>query len=272
MGFAILRFQKVRSRLELSGRSAHNRRTTKQELTHVDASRIGKNEVLGNAVEKFDELTKNVKMRKNGVVAVEAVMSFSPEAKEEINLETWSCDSIKWIEDRFGKDNVLEVSMHMDEKTPHLHVLFVPRIGKKWNWREINGGRQGMREMQDSYAQAVASHNLLRGTPKSGRHHVPPAIYREIQDLKNILDEAKKETKTKVMERQRGVLHYVKAFFGEDKYSQFLSYVKDQHLLRKKAKALENDIFNKKDKKDRKDKKDKKDNKDDKDGDPGDIE
>ena len=243
MSYAVLRLEKVKSLVELAGRSAHNRRVFSQVLEHIDAAMASKNIITGDAVSEFRRMTEGKAMRKNGVIAVEAVMSFSHEATEKVDLEKWGADSVKWAESEFGKDNMLEVSLHMDEKTPHLHILFVPRIEGKWNWRGMCPGRAGMRALQDRYAQAMEPHNLQRGIPKIGRKHVPPAIYREIESLKKVIELKGEETKKKVMHMQNNILDHVKAYFGEEKFLQFLKWAKDRQKKAKQAAKLSEDII-----------------------------
>lgn len=41
-------------------------------------------------------------------------------------LDDWCNDSLKWLKDTFGKENVVSVVLHMDEHTPHLHTSMPP--------------------------------------------------------------------------------------------------------------------------------------------------
>ena len=43
-------------------------------------------------------------------------------------LDDWCNDSLKWLQDTFGKENVVSVVLHMDEHTPHLHASIVPIV------------------------------------------------------------------------------------------------------------------------------------------------
>ena len=43
-------------------------------------------------------------------------------------LDEWIADNIKWARDTFGSDNVVGAALHMDERTPHLHIAVVPIV------------------------------------------------------------------------------------------------------------------------------------------------
>ena len=36
-------------------------------------------------------------------------------------------DSLEFIQARYGNENVLDATVHMDERTPHMHVNMIPR-------------------------------------------------------------------------------------------------------------------------------------------------
>lgn len=225
MGFAVLRFEKVKTTRVLKARVMHNHREGKIP-SHIDRTRTERNEVTGNALVGLQRLTEGVRMRKNGVLAVEAVVSFSPSKTKEINLKKWKEENLNWFIDRFGEDNVLEVALHLDEKTPHMHVIFAPRVKGKFNCREILGGKAKLRELQDSYASAMQPFGLERGRSRKGRGrtHIPPVEYRALQSDR--LDDRKK------------MVSDVQEFFGEESFYKFLKFVKDRHKRVKKVADL----------------------------------
>ena len=241
--FVVLRLERIKTRGELVGRSRHNLRKGRIP-DHIDKSKVALNQAMGDAVKEFDKITKGKKMRKNGVLAVEALLSFSPEMAGKIDPLEWSAASLDWAEKEFGKDNLLEMDLHLDEKTPHMHIIFLPRDKKgKWNWRGLCPGRAGLRDLQTRYADAMKPFGLRRGEPKIGRDHVPPAVQRELERLKGELEKTKEEGKKKVMDREKGILAMVKAYFGEEKYGAFLQWAKDRAKKAKKAETLEKGLL-----------------------------
>jgi hypothetical protein len=224
MGFAVLRFEKVKTTRVLKARVMHNHREGKIPA-HIDQTRTERNEVEGNALVGLQRLTEGVRMRKNGVLAVEAVVSFSPSKTKEIDLEKWKEENIGWFVKTFGEDNILETALHLDEKTPHMHVIFAPRVNGKFNCREILGGRVKLRKLQDSYAIAMEGFGLERGRPRKGRRHIPAVEYREMQ--KGRLDDRKR------------MASVVSRFMGEETYRKFLRFVRDENKRVKEVADLE---------------------------------
>ncbi len=72
------------------------------------------------------------KIRKGQICCIEIRMSASVEGMAEIieqnRLMEWCRESIKWAQREHGKENIVSAVLHMDEETPHLHVLLVPVV------------------------------------------------------------------------------------------------------------------------------------------------
>ena len=90
----------------------------------------------------------------------------------------------------------MSAKVHMDEETPHMHLIFLPVVhtqDKKGNnidklacsefWKE----KDSYRRLQDSFYQYMTSHNyeLERGVPKeeTGREHIDLKEYKEITNF-----------------------------------------------------------------------------------------
>jgi len=44
------------------------------------------------------------------------------------HLDEWAHDCIQFCQEQFGKENVVAATLHMDQKTPHLHIAVVPIV------------------------------------------------------------------------------------------------------------------------------------------------
>lgn len=118
------------------------------------------------------------KLKKDVVVGVELLCTFSPEKWEELGdeerdswLNSWKEQNVAWIEQTFGKENVAFVAMHRDEKTPHITALVMPvREGefKVGHWLD---GKQKCQQLQDSYAESMSKLGLERGVKGSKAKH-----------------------------------------------------------------------------------------------------
>ena len=95
-------------------------------------------------------------------------------------------DSLDFLEQEYGKENMLYATVHLDEKVPHMHFGFVPLTDDgRLSAKEKLGNKKAMTELQDRFNQYVNAkgYELQRGTAKevSERQH---------QDI----DKFKKET------------------------------------------------------------------------------
>lgn len=202
--FAILRFKKLKTIQCLATAAKHNHRT--RETPNANAKLTVQNEHLvkrGDSVaQAWKDIIeeKGIKLRKNGVAAIEVVQTFSPEKQDDIKaqLEEWKKANIDFLEEKFGKDNILDAVLHKDESTYHIHSLIIPitekydkRLKKevaKLNARDFIGGKGKLISMQDSYAKSMAKFDLVRGIKNSkATHQTVKKFYSEVkQDAREI--------------------------------------------------------------------------------------
>jgi len=81
------------------------------------------------------------------------------------NFEKWKKDTVKWVEREFGK-NVVNLVLHMDEKTPHCHLLLTPVVAGKLTAKQFFTPITA-RKWQDSYSKATG---LKRGISSEKKH------------------------------------------------------------------------------------------------------
>ncbi len=67
---------------------------------------------------------------------------------------------------RFGVDNIIAATVHMDEDTPHMHLDFVPLTADgRLSAKSVLGGRKDMQQLQDDFFEQVGKHfGLERGS------------------------------------------------------------------------------------------------------------
>lgn len=188
MQYAILRHAKIKAPL-MGAAIAHNHRTSSVEKCNIDASHTPLNQVLkgeGTVAERLAGKLKGLttKVRKDAVVAVELVLSASPEwfdgltkNRKELHghpkFREWVKATMAWARGEFGK-NILDVSLHMDESSPHMHVLAVPltKDGRLCA-KEVLAKSELIRR-QDGYAKAMEGFGLSRGdsAKETKRRHI----------------------------------------------------------------------------------------------------
>jgi len=200
--FAILRTKKLNSWSAISGSMNHTYR--RNDTPNADPVRLGKNKVLIGETnngetdirKRLDQITS--KPRKNAVLAVECLLTASPEwfaDKSEKQIQFWAKKNIEFLQQKFGKDNVIHAVIHRDETTPHIAAYIIPEVSGKLNCRAILGGRDLMKNLQTDYAAAMSSMKLNRGIEGSKAKHTSVKSFytsineiekKAIQNLKNV--------------------------------------------------------------------------------------
>ena len=178
MGYAILRTQKLKSGIAVRRSMAHAFR--EKETPNADASRTPDNTHIGaadidEALAKFNARLPE-KVRKNGVLAIEYLVTASPEdmkGKTRQQQDDYFRDALKWVQHKHGQANVVYAGIHRDEMTPHMYVYVVPIDTKgKLNCRAFLGGADALRKMQTEFAKEVGhQHGLERGVEGSRARH-----------------------------------------------------------------------------------------------------
>ena len=177
MAFAIMRAKKLNSMGTVAAALQHCYRD--RETPNADQERTPDNdhlaarstdEAMGKLRERLPE-----KRRKDAVLAVEYVMSASPEwwqtASADQQREFFK-RSTERLADKYGAENVVTATIHRDELTPHLSAFVVPRTADgRLSAKEFIGNRTKMSQDQTSYAERVADLGLERGIEGSRATH-----------------------------------------------------------------------------------------------------
>ena len=189
MGYAILRTQKLKSKQEVRRSLKHSFRA--QETPNADPMRTPENTHIGakntlDAMQKIEACLPS-KIRKNGVWAIEYLITASPEdmqGKTRAQQDAYFSDAHQWLQARHGAENVVYAGIHRDETTPHMYAYVVPIDSKgKLNCRAFLGGAKALSEMQTDFADRVGrKHRLERGIEGSkARHTKVRAFYGAIE-------------------------------------------------------------------------------------------
>jgi uncharacterized protein YukE len=90
--------------------------------------------------------------------------------------------SRKWLENKYGKKNVVSTTIHRDETTPHLVAYVVPldeETGRLNAKKFIGGSRHTLSQMQTDFAVEVKDLGLDRGVQGSKAKHTSIKEYYE---------------------------------------------------------------------------------------------
>lgn len=165
-----------------------------------------------------------IKLRSNANIGVDLVLTTGKDFFKNMNeqdKEQWIKENIKFLKDNFG-DNCVYACLHLDETTPHIHALIIPKFfdeEKKRYKLQSNiyfDGKDKLRDWQDKYSKHMNKrfNNLIRGIRGSKAKHMDIKAYYSLLNKKlNIKDN-----------------------------SQVVAYAKSNYLLEKRIKALEGTI------------------------------
>jgi len=125
------------------------------------------------------------KIRSNAVMAVELVMTASPDFNGDWKGYLKGCD--EWAMGLFGAENLVHIAHHFDESTPHAHLVFTPLKDGKLNANHfIGGSRDRMVELQEDFYEKVGKRfDLERGQSKSETkaRHTPHTLAEKSAEL-----------------------------------------------------------------------------------------
>jgi len=175
--YAIMRCAKLKTAGGVASSLKHNFR--EQETLNADPARYDENqhivaesvsEAMGNMRSRLPE-----RVRKDAVLAVEYLMTTSPEwaqSASESQQRLFFEKSLKWLEDKYGAENVIAATVHNDETTPHMAAYVVPITADgRLSAKEFIGNRSQMSADQTSFADAVKDLGLERGIKRSKATH-----------------------------------------------------------------------------------------------------
>ncbi len=169
--YAIIGVAKLKTTGNIKGVTDHMERNRKTINANGQA-----NDVLIQppTMEEITERIQSYIPRKNAVLAYDFLMTASPDffrGKTEEQVRQWERDSIAWCKKTFGSGNVIAAICHRDETTPHIQALIIPEHEGKLNARHFTGGREKLRGLWTSYAQAMQPWELKRGKLYSPAEH-----------------------------------------------------------------------------------------------------
>ena len=196
--YAILRFAKYQGPA-VSGIEAHNERTKEKYASNpdVDISRSSQNIHLitpkGGYRAECERIIREAdcRVRKDSVRMVEALVTASPDfftQKDPRAIRAYFRHALKFITQHQNPDTILSAVVHMDEKTPHMHVTFVPLTeDNRLCAKEIVGNKKKLTWWQDEFWKHMVGKypDLERGRSagETGRDHIPTRIFKKMTRL-----------------------------------------------------------------------------------------
>ena len=196
--YGILRFAKYKGP-EIGHIEAHNERTKENYASNpdVDTSRSRLNFHLVTPQRKYRaEAEKQIaeagcRTRSDSVRVVEALVTASPEffkGKKPAEVKAYFTHAMEFIEKHQNPNTIISAVVHMDEKTPHMHLCFVPLTeDRRLSAKDIIGNKKKLTWWQDEFWKHMVKKypELERGESagETGRTHIPPRLFKEAVHL-----------------------------------------------------------------------------------------
>ena len=202
--YAIMRFAKYKGP-EIGNIEAHNERTKEKYASNpdVDTSRSKYNFHLVKPPGKYrTESERQIsaagcRTRKDSIRMIETLFTASPEffkGKKRAEIRTFFEEALHFLEQHQSKETIISAVVHMDEKTPHMHLCFVPLTeDKRLSAKEIVGNKKKLTWWQDEFWKHMVRKypHLERGESASetGRTHIPPRLFKEAVHLNRMKEQ-----------------------------------------------------------------------------------
>ena len=211
MSYAIIRNEKL-TRAKAMGSYKHNERKTKNHSNkNIDSSKTKLNYYLkkneSSYIKEFDRIKEKYdlkgQIRSNSNIMCEMVFTSDQKFFDEIGYEEskrYFTESYKFICNykNLGEQNIISAVVHMDEDTPHMHLLFIPVVhttdkqGNKIDKvcsRDFWKGRNSYRDLQNAYFKHISEKGfkLERGelVEVTNREHYSVQKFKQITNFEN---------------------------------------------------------------------------------------
>lgn len=222
MAFMVARTEK-RKIGSLSGYQNHvDRKTENHSNKDIDNSKTHLNyDLVGHETDKSfhkefmdyinEKRVGSRSVRKDAVVMQDWIIGSSQDFFDALTPEqtrTYFETAVEFFAEKFGRENIRVATVHMDEKTPHMHMGIVPLKDGKLTAKTIFD-RNCLRMIQNELPQAFqkAGFDIQRGEPKSEKVHLQPEEFKATmraaeEKAREIKREARKQAEEHVEWRE----------------------------------------------------------------------
>ena len=203
MAYVVARMQKMKVG-NMKGIENHNKRKTKNHANKdIDVTKSHLNyDLVGNSgtyhkdimgyINKNKASTRAI--RKDAVVVNEWLVTSSAAFFKDLDddeIKRYFEVSKDFFADKFGEENIRYAQVHMDEKTPHMHMGIVPfdedmKLSSK---RVVT--KQTLISVQDELPKYLQEHgfDVQRGEKESQRKHLSVPEYKDAKEKAKELEE-----------------------------------------------------------------------------------
>lgn len=196
-GYTCVRVAPIKSLGGLKKSCEHNTRKEGEKTpAHINKDKMNLNQMLvGTWEDNFVKMCKDEinasayyethDVRKNAVYGMEVEIHYPGDKNDDKEkIDKWASMTAEWIQNNFGKDNVKNIVLHMDEAQPHIHAVAIPMYenekgDRKLSYYHFIDGPSELSRLQTNYATYIKELGFSRGIKASPANH---------QDMKKVHD------------------------------------------------------------------------------------
>ncbi len=210
MASVILRFSKQKGN-PATKIEAHHERTKEEYKSNpdIDTSKSKNNiHLIAPQMRYKAEVDKRIKesgcrVRKDSTRFVDTLITASPEFFWNMTHEKmveYFQRAVDFMKLKIRPDMIFSAVIHLDEKTPHLHLCFVPLTrDNRLTAKEILGNRAKLSKWQDEFHEFMVKFypDIERGTSATltQRKHIPTYIFKSAAKLEKMQEDIEKVLK-----------------------------------------------------------------------------
>jgi len=205
-----------------------NSEKTKNNYDLKDRGGLTAVEYHRRRIEKIAEETKartGKGLRKDAVTLCSWVITVPKDLPEDKH-EDFFRESYKWFAERYGEDNIVTATVHLDEATDHMHLQFTPIVVDKGGFMKLCAKDLETRTSLKKVHQILEKHltdklgckvTLLNGATENGNKTITELKLAELQAQLEDLQKARKED---VFEKTGAIKKIVEKLSGRKKLTK----------------------------------------------------
>lgn len=199
MGYAVFHLQKGSAPAGSLGHHIDRTEGKEKCYKHADPNRKNLNQEFAKAWKNIplqEAINQNIKkhykgkkeIRKDAVRYISHILTGSHEDMIRIfskkdTANQWITENAKFIKDNFGVKNIVRFTLHLDEKTPHIHcVTTAITEDGRLSAKELVGNNKRLEELQNDYANRMKTFDLKRGLKSNVKHVDTKEFYKLLEN------------------------------------------------------------------------------------------
>lgn len=210
----VARMQKMKAD-NLIGLGNHNqRRTENHSNKDIDVERsklnydlVNRTDTYKTDIQKFinENKASSRSVRKDAVLVNEWIITSDRpffNQLDERETRRFFETAKDYFADNYGKNNIRYAQVHLDERTPHMHLGVVPFTKDKRLSAKTVFNREALQKVQNELPEYLQEQgfNIQRGEEKSERKHLTVKEYKDLKEKEHELTEKMQSSEEKLDE------------------------------------------------------------------------